>query len=167
MLKEMVVSAVVEEGDKVPVVEGNSKVETILGKPREGEGKKVAALRLLLIEAGRHALTTEELRGLLGDLGVQDNVKGEVCRWWEEKGAKSALVAHLSKIGTRQKQVQRVTWRLEAVPGPRILIYTITIKLTDPARAPITFTCSPQDLHDLLTTLKSVLHRCRGLADDL
>ena len=35
------------------------QVETILGKPREGEGKKVAALRLLLIEAGRHALTTE------------------------------------------------------------------------------------------------------------
>ena len=181
-------------------------------------------------------LCAQELRGLLGDLGVQDNVKGEVrreivpfsslgekgreglqqkdvknakmqggcalfsfffslwsevsntalkvCRWWEEKGAKSALVAHLSKIGIRQKQVvpvleclfentcteqcwkkeaagavppnscccinsplvkvQSVTWKLEAVPGPRILIYTITIKLAHPTRAPITFTCSPQ-----------------------
>ena len=41
-------------------------------------------------------------------------------------------------------QVKNITWKLEAVPGPRILIYTITIKLTDMARAPITFTCSPQ-----------------------
>ena len=81
----------------------------------------------------------------------------QVCGWWEENGGK--LVANLSKIGSRHKQVtpnsgsikdiligqvQGVTWRLEAAPGPRVLIYTITIKLTDPERAPITFTCSPQ-----------------------
>ena len=138
----------------------------------------------------------------------------QVYCWWEAN--RSKLIANLSKIGSRHKQVlpasfspaggcigkqpliaqhwpvwwhvftaqvKSITWKLEAVPGPRILIYTITIKLTDMARAPITFTCSPQvsvdpftrsnqnfkatkifscnpqDLHDLLTTLKSALHR--------
>ena len=41
------------------------EVGSILGKPREGEGKKVAALRLLLVEAGRHALTAEVRMGSL------------------------------------------------------------------------------------------------------
>ena len=38
-------------------------VETMIAKPSEGESKKVAALRLLFIEASRHALTTEVRMG--------------------------------------------------------------------------------------------------------
>ena len=39
ILKEMVVSAVVEEGDKVPVVEGNSKVPTASVMFRNSSGR--------------------------------------------------------------------------------------------------------------------------------
>jgi len=147
-------------------------------------GNKREALRLLLIEASRHALNAEELRGLLKDIGVHENVEREVCTfvlrcaslfsgahlcsqvctWWEEN--KGNLTAKLSRIGSRHKRVQGITWKLEAVPGRRVLIYTITVNLNDSTRAPIVFTCSPQDLHDLLATLKSALHRCRGLAED-
>ena len=55
-------------------------------------------------------------------------------------------------------QVTGVAWRLEAVchPPPTSLVYTITLTSSS---SPTTFLCSPAELQDLLSTLRTALHR--------
>ena len=50
------------------------------GEFEVGEERGRAALHLLLTEAGRRALTPDQLRALLVGMGVEEGAVGEVCR---------------------------------------------------------------------------------------
>lgn len=111
----------------------------------------INCLMLFIVEVCRSNLGSGGIKELLEDAGMPNNRVSRLLT--SHKVKHKSIKAELSRIRPSFSSILDVKWTLEYVRGRNAgAQYQVTL-ITD--REPITFTCTPPQLNDLVTQLQS------------